>query len=258
MKTVLSIAGTDPSGGAGLQADLKTMTAHRVYAMGVVTAIVVQNTCGVRRVELLPPDLVTDQLQAVLTDIPPDAIKIGMVGGAATMRALAHCLADYQGPIVLDPVMVSTSGHRLLEPEAQAALEQELLPLATVMTPNLPEAEALLGWTISGQAAMVQAAKALDHRVPGAILLKGGHLEDTCDDLLYDGGQALWLTGQRVDTSNTHGTGCTLSSALACGLAQGLALPEAARAAKEYLTGALSTGLDLGRGHGPVEHTWNL
>ena len=257
MKTVLTIAGTDPSGGAGLQADLKTMTALGTYGMAVTTAIVVQNTCGVSRVELLPPDLILAQLEAVLSDIPPDAVKIGMVGGAAALTALSRRLSGLSCPIVVDPVMVSTSGHRLLEPRAQAALERGLLPLATVMTPNLPEAEALLRRPIPDRAAMEQAAADLAGRYPGAILIKGGHLAGHCDDLLWAQGRPHWLPGTRVDTTNTHGTGCTLSTALSCGLAQGLSLEEAARRAKAYVAGGLRAGLALGRGNGPLDHTWN-
>ena len=257
MTTVLTSAGADPSGGAGLQADIKTMTALGTYGMAVTTAIVVQNTCGVSRVELLAPDLILAQLEAVLSDIPPDAVKVGMVGGAAALEALSARLAGRSCPIVVDPVMVSTSGHRLLEPLAQAALEHGLLPLSAVMTPNLPEAEALLGRSIPDRAAMEQAAADLARRYPGAILLKGGHLTGHCDDLLWTEDRPCWLPGTRVDTSNTHGTGCTLSTALACGLAQGLSLAEAARRAKAYVLGGLQAGLDLGRGNGPLDHTWN-
>ncbi|MGI6199621.1 MAG: bifunctional hydroxymethylpyrimidine kinase/phosphomethylpyrimidine kinase [Christensenellales bacterium] len=255
MVSVLSIAGTDPSGGAGASADLKTFAAHGVYGMSVVTALVAQNTCGVRAVQPVPPDFVTAQLDAVCQDIPPQAVKIGMLHSAPVIARVAEALARYELPqVVLDPVMVATSGDRLLDRAAQAALER-LLPRCRVMTPNLPEGEALWGARVADREDMLRCAAALYARYGCAVLLKGGHGAGDCADLLFDG-SARWFAAPRVDTQNTHGTGCTLSAALACNLARGQGLGEAVAHAKAYVTAALSTGLDLGRGHGPLNHAF--
>jgi hydroxymethylpyrimidine/phosphomethylpyrimidine kinase len=259
MKKVLTIAGSDCSGGAGIQADLKTIAAFQMYGMSAVTALVAENTVEVRSIQNSTPAFLADQLDCVLEDIFPDAVKIGMVSDSALISVIAEKLKAYAVKnIVVDPVMVATSGGVLMEPEAMAALTDELLPLATVMTPNLPEAEALCGMKISDKKEMEQAAAQLGRRYAGAILVKGGHLTETADDLLWQKGEGHWLTGQRVDNPNTHGTGCTLSSAIACGLAQGLSSLKAVQQAKDYLTGALRQGLNLGRGKGPVDHGYWL
>ena len=257
MKTVLTIAGSDCSGGAGIQADLKTITAHKMYAMSVITALTAQNTTGVYGVLEASPEFVSQQLDCVFTDIPPDGVKTGMVSSSGIIRAIAEKLRQYGARnVVVDPVMVSTSGSKLLSDEAYQALVEDLLPLGAVLTPNLSEAQVLCGFPVEGEADMVRAAREISRRYSGAILIKGGHLTQDAADLLYRDGQALWFRSARVQTRNTHGTGCTLSSAIACGLAAGYDLEESVRRAKDYLTGALAAGLDLGRGPGPVDHTY--
>ena len=259
MKTVLTIAGSDCSGGAGIQADLKTITAHKMYAMSVITALTAQNTTGVYGVLEASPEFVSQQLDCVFTDIPPDGVKTGMVSSSGIIRAIAEKLRQYGARnVVVDPVMVSTSGSKLLSDEAYQALVEDLLPLGAVLTPNLSEAQVLCGFHVVGDADMVRAAREISRRYSGAILIKGGHLTQDAADLLYRDGQALWFRSARVQTRNTHGTGCTLSSAIACGLAAGYDLEESVRRAKDYLTGALAAGLDLGRGPGPVDHTYRL
>ena len=262
MKTVLSIAGSDCSGGAGIQADLKTMAAHGIYGMSVITAVTAQNTTGVSGIHPVPPEFVEKQIDMVFQDIFPDAVKIGMLSDKGIIRAVAGRLAAWKPQrIVLDPVMISTSGSRLLEPEAEEALIRELLPLAAVITPNLAEGEALSGKTIRSRKDMEEAAAVIAGLVPGnrtGVLLKGGHLTDAADDLLYADGCCRWFPGERIDNPNTHGTGCTLSSAIACRLAEGCTLPESVRLAKEYVAGALKAGLDLGRGSGPLDHSWRM
>ena len=235
--TVLSIAGSDPSGGAGIQADLKTMTAFGCYGMTAITAVTVQNTMGVSGAKILSADLVAAQIDAVFTDIRPDAVKIG---------------------VVLDPVMVSTSGHSLLEPEAKEALTEELLPLASLSTPNLPETEALTGISVTSKELAEKAAEALFEKSRNPVLVKGGHREGSADDLLWTAKGPRWYEGRQIPTENSHGTGCTLSSAIASCLALGLSLEEAVKEAKDYLTGALAAGLDLGRGRGPVDHCFRI
>lgn len=257
MKTVLTIAGSDPSGGAGIQADIKTITVHGLYAMSAVTALTVQNTLGVSAVETVSTSLVAQQIDCVFEDIRPDAVKIGMLGSAAVIQAVAQRLRFYHTEnIVLDPVMVSTSGHRLLDEQAIELLKQELFPLARVITPNLPEAEALCGFSVQNEVEMERAARFLSEQSGVAVLLKGGHLTGRADDLLYEGREAHWLSGERVSNPNTHGTGCTLSSAIACHLAQGEDLLESVRQAKSYLTGTLKAGLNLGKGNGPLNHMY--
>ncbi|PWM24554.1 MAG: bifunctional hydroxymethylpyrimidine kinase/phosphomethylpyrimidine kinase [Oscillospiraceae bacterium] len=259
MKKVLTIAGSDCSGGAGIQADLKTMTAHGVYGMSVITALTAQNTTGVYGVQEATPEFVGQQLDCVFQDIRPDAVKIGMVSNAAIIRVIAQKLRDYHAEnIVVDPVMVATSGSRLMQDEAVSTLREQLLPLACVITPNIPEAECLCGISIESTDGMLQAARQIAGQIPGAVLVKGGHLTDTADDLLYHDGQAHWYHAPRVNNPNTHGTGCTLSSAIACQLAFGLPLPEAVRLAKKYITGALSSGLNLGKGSGPLNHCFAI
>lgn len=255
MKTVLTIAGSDPSGGAGIQADIKTITVHGLYAMSAVTALTVQNTLGVFAAQPVEPALVARQIDCVFEDIRPDAVKLGMLGNAAVIRAVAERLRFHGAEnMVLDPVMVSTSGRRLLDEPAVKLLEQALFPLARLITPNLPEAEALCGCPVRNREEMERAARLLAERTGAAVLLKGGHLAGCADDLLIDRGAVRWFPGERIDNPNTHGTGCTLSAAIACHLARGQSLPESVSQAKAYLTGALKAGLNLGGGNGPLNH----
>ena len=259
MKTVLTIAGSDCSGGAGIQADIKTITAHKMYAMSVITALTAQNTTGVFAVEETPPAFVAAQLDAVFTDIRPDAVKIGMVSSGAIIQVIADKLQEYApAKIVVDPVMISTSGCKLLTDEAREALISKLLPLGTVITPNIPEAEVLCGFSIRNEGDMMRAATEIAQGLPGAVLLKGGHLVSDAVDYLYQGGVGHWFRSQRIENPNTHGTGCTLSSAIACNLADGRTLAKSIENAKAYLTGALASGLDLGHGSGPLEHTYRI
>lgn len=259
MKKVLAIAGSDPSGGAGIQADIKTICAHRMYAMSAVTALTAQNTTGVFGVMESTPDFLTLQLSSVFTDIFPDAVKIGMVANAKLIGAIAAALKEYGAKnIVADPVMIATSGGRLFVDGAVRALVDELFPLADVITPNLAEAAALCGFPVENKDDMLRAAGEIAKTTDAAILVKGGHLSESADDLLFEGGSARWLSSRRIDTKNTHGTGCTLSSAIACGLAGGKSVYESVKAAKDYVSGALSAGLDLGRGSGPLNHLYGL
>ncbi|NLW77858.1 MAG: bifunctional hydroxymethylpyrimidine kinase/phosphomethylpyrimidine kinase [Ruminococcaceae bacterium] len=259
MKTVLTIAGSDSSGGAGIQADIKTITAHKLYAMSAITALTAQNTQGVAGIFEASPGFVAQQLDCIFTDIFPDSVKIGMVSNSAIIAVIADKLCAYGAQnIVVDPVMVSTSGYKLLSDNAQAALVERLFPLAALITPNIPEAEILSGLSIHDEAGMMAAAETIAQSYPGAILVKGGHLVNDAIDLLYENGQAHWYRFERIDNPNTHGTGCTLSSAIACGLAVGLSLDESIRQAKCYLTGALAAMLDLGKGSGPLNHTHNI
>lgn len=259
MKTALSIAGSDSSGGAGIQADLKAMTMNGVFAMTAVTALTAQNTTGVQGILEVSPAFLAQQIDAVFTDIRPDAVKIGMVSSPALLETIAERLRFYGAKnIVLDPVMVATSGARLIQPEAVETLRQALLPMALVATPNIPEAELLTGRTIAGRADMEQAARVIGERYGCAVLLKGGHSVQDANDLLWAGGRLRWFEGRRVPNPNTHGTGCTLSSAIAANLAKGFDLPASVERAKAYLTGALAAMLDLGRGSGPMNHAWNL
>ena len=257
MKTVLTIAGSDSSGGAGIQADLKTIAAHRLYGMSVITALTAQNTTGVFGIFEADASFVAAQIDAVFTDIFPDAVKIGMVSNAEIIRTIAERLRHYRpAHIVVDPVMVSTSGSALLSPDAADALCTELLPLASVITPNIPEAQKLSDRIIQTTADM----ECIGRNIAGAygvnVLMKGGHsIEDANDCLiLHETGDIIWFKGERVDNPNTHGTGCTLSSAIACGLAEEKTLAESAASAKAYITRALKAGLDLGRGSGPPDH----
>ncbi len=259
MKKVLTIAGSDCSGGAGIQADIKTITVHKMYAMSVITALTAQNTTGVFGIMEVSPEFVASQLDCIFTDIRPDAVKIGMVSSAAIINVIADKLIEYRAEnIVVDPVMISTSGSRLLSDDAMNALLTRLLPLGTVITPNIPEAEALCGFGIENKEDMLRAASAIAKSTSGAILIKGGHLEDDASDLLYMDEKALWFDGEKVHNPNTHGTGCTLSSAIACNLAAGFSLEKSIKNAKAYITGALKAGLDLGRGSGPLDHTYAI
>ncbi len=260
MKTVLTIAGSDSIGGAGIQADLKTMCAHKVYGMTVIAALTAQNTMGVQAIHTPPPEFVTTQMDSVFSDIFPDAVKIGMLANASIIQAVADGLSKYHAKnIVLDPVMISTSNHRLLEESAEKALIKVLLPLADVITPNLPEAAALSGVSqITNREQMIDAAKAISSLTKAAILVKGGHLADCADDLLFADGAAHWFSTPHIETDNTHGTGCTLSSAIASNLALGHPLVEAVRLSKDYITGALRNDPHLGHGNGPLNHLYAL
>ena len=254
MKTALSIAGSDSSGGAGIQADLKTMTMNGVYAMSAITALTAQNTTGVSAILDVTPHFLQQQIDAVFTDIPPDAVKIGMVSSAPLIQTIARCLRTYQAAnIVVDPVMVATSGARLLDEDAVETLTQTLLPLADLLTPNLPEAEVLSGCSIQTEADMVTAARRISQTYHCAVLCKGGHSVNDANDLLYADGTLQWFRGRRIANSNTHGTGCTLSSAIAANLAKGFSLPQAVQRAKDYVSQALAAMLDLALEQGPVE-----
>lgn len=259
LKKVLTIAGSDPSGGAGIQADIKTITVHKMYAMSVVTALTAQNTTGVFDIMEASPEFVAAQLDAVFQDIFPDSVKIGMLSSAGIVEIVAEKLKAYGAVnIVVDPVMVSTSGSKLLRDDAVEAVKEKLLPLADLATPNIPEAEFLSGIGIRGEADMIAAAKMIAESYGSAVLLKGGHKINDASDLLYKDGKCVWFRSRRIDNPNTHGTGCTLSSAIACGLAGGLSLTDSISRAKEYLTGAISAGLDLGHGAGPLDHVFCL
>ncbi|OZG67330.1 bifunctional hydroxymethylpyrimidine kinase/phosphomethylpyrimidine kinase [Bifidobacterium eulemuris] len=258
LPAVLTIAGSDSSGGAGVQADLKTMLANGVFGMSAITALTAQNTTGVRSVQDTEPGILADQIDAVFEDIRPVAVKIGMVSNPALTAVIADRLAAHHAAnVVLDPVMVATSGARLISDDAIDALTDALFPLATVITPNIPEAEALTDALITTPEDMEAAGLRLATRYGCAALVKGGHgTNDASDVLVEPGGTATWFEGVRIDNPNTHGTGCTLSSAIASNLAKGLPLPLAVQSAKDYLTGALRAMLDLGHGSGPMDHAW--
>ena len=259
MKTALTIAGSDCSGGAGIQADIKTMTANGVYAMSAITALTAQNTTGVSDILEVPPPFLANQLDAIFTDIFPDALKIGMVSSAPLIEVIAEKLRQYDAKhIVVDPVMGATSGAKLLKDEALQALTQQLLPLAEVCTPNIPEAEILSGMRITSAEDMVAAAKIISERYGCAVLCKGGHAINDANDLLWKDGETVWFHGERIDNSNTHGTGCTLSSAITSNLARDLPLSESVQQAKDYVSGALAAMLNLGKGSGPLNHVFSL
>ncbi len=259
MRTALTIAGSDSSGGAGIQADIKTMTMNGVYAMSAVTALTAQNTTGISGIFEVTPAFLAQQINAVFEDIRPDAVKIGMVASAALIKTIAERLRAFAAVnIVVDPVMVSTSGARLLEEEAAATLTKELLPLATLLTPNIPEAEVLSGLSIRSGEDMLAAAKTINERYGCAVLCKGGHSVNDANDLLFANGGFMWFSGKRIDNPNTHGTGCTLSSAIASNLAKGFDLITSVQRAKDYISGALSAMLDLGHGSGPMNHAFDL
>ena len=259
MKVALTIAGSDCSGGAGIQADLKTMTANGVFAESVITALTAQNTTGVFGVFESSPEFVTQQLDAVFTDIYPDAVKIGMVSSAPIIKAIAEGLKKYEAKnIVIDPVMVSTSGSKLLQDDAISTLEEALFPLATLLTPNIPEAEILSDIKINSAEDMTKAAEIIGKKYNAAVLLKGGHSINDANDLLYSNGEFKWFSGKRIDNPNTHGTGCTLSSAIASNLAKGKSLEESVESAKAYISGALAAMLDLGKGSGPMNHAFAI
>lgn len=255
IKTALTIAGSDSSGGAGIQADLKTMLANGVYGMSAITALTAQNTMGVTAISQVTPEFLGQQIDAVFTDIFPDAVKIGMTANDRLIEVIAERLAFYGAKnIVVDPVMIATSGARLISEEAVAVLKEELLPVAYLVTPNIPEAEVLSGMKIADKSDMEKAAERINKIYGCEVLLKGGHSINDANDLLYESDGITWFEGVRIDNPNTHGTGCTLSSAIASDLAKGYDLKQSVRLAKEYISGALSAMLDLGKGSGPMDH----
>ena len=255
MKTALTIAGSDSSGGAGVQADIKTMMANGVYAMSAITALTAQNTTGVTAILNATPAFLGQELDSIFTDIFPDAVKIGMVSEKELICVIAEKLNQYRAKnIVVDPVMVATSGARLISEDAIDTLKQKLFPLATILTPNIPEAEVLTGIKIQNAKDMIRAAKQISEEYGCAVLCKGGHQLNTANDLLFAEGDHHWFEGKRISNPNTHGTGCTLSSAIASNLAKGYNLPSSVERAKEYISGALEAMLDLGAGSGPMDH----
>lgn len=259
MKCVLTIAGSDCSGGAGIQADLKTMTCLGVYGMSAITALTAQNTLGVRSVLEATPEFVSLQLDCIFEDIRPHAVKIGMVSNAAIICAIASKLREYKAQhIVVDPVMVATSGSSLMQDSALTALREELFPLAEVITPNLPEAQRLCGFSIEDETDMLRAAQTIGTTIPGAVLVKGGHLTKSANDLLWTENEPHWLRAPRVENSNNHGSGCTLSSAIASFLALGYNLPQAVEKAKAYITATMKANLNLGTGSGPLKHNYAI
>ena len=262
MRTALTIAGSDSSGGAGIQADIKTMLANGVYAMSAITALTAQNTTGVTAIMDVTPDFLKEQIENVFTDIRPDAVKIGMVSASPLIETIAEELKKFDAAnIVVDPVMVATSGAKLISDEAVATLKEKLLPLATVLTPNIPEAEVLadlMPGSIRNEEDMLSAARTISENYHCAVLCKGGHQINDANDLLYHDGTYRWFYGKRIDNPNTHGTGCTLSSAIASNLAKGCDLETAVQRAKEYISGALAAMLNLGKGSGPMDHGFAL
>lgn len=259
MKTALTIAGSDSCGGAGIQADIKTMTMNGVYAMSVITALTAQNTIGVTGIMNVTPEFLKKQLDAVFSDITPDAVKIGMVSNKELIMAIAEKLKEYKAEnIVVDTVMVATSGARLIEEDALNALKEQLFPLADILTPNIPEAEILSGTTIKNQDDMIKSASIISKNYNCAVLCKGGHNINDANDLLYFNDTYKWFMGKRINNPNTHGTGCTLSSAIASNLAKGYDMEASVKRAKDYISEALSAMLDLGKGSGPMAHNYKL
>lgn len=259
MRTALSIAGSDSSGGDGIQADLKTMTMNGVFAMTALTALTAQNTTGVTAISTVTEEFLCQQIDAVFADIRPDTVKIGMIPTAGLICAAAQRLRMHgAGNIVTDPVMVATSGSALMESDAVAALRTELLSISTLVTPNIPEAQVLSGMAISTEQDMLAAARKISAECGCAVLIKGGHSISDANDLLVSGSRERWFPGRRIDNPNTHGTGCTLSSAIAANLAKDFSLEESVARAKEYISGALSAMLDLGQGSGPMNHAFAL
>ena len=259
MRIVLTIAGSDSGGGAGIQADIKTMTMNGVFAASAITALTAQNTTGVQSIYEVSPAFLGQQIDSVFTDLRPEAVKIGMVASSGLIRVIGEKLRQYQPKwVVVDPVMVATSGARLIEEEAVETLCRELFPLADLLTPNVPEAEVLWGHPIQTEADMEKAAREIGERFTCAVLLKGGHSVNDANDLLYGEGGLRWFFGKRIHNPNTHGTGCTLSSAIAANLAKGFSMEESVERAKNYISGALSAMLDLGAGSGPMAHNFAL
>lgn len=259
MKTALTIAGSDSSGGAGIQADIKTMLANHVYAMSAITALTAQNTTGVTDIMEVTPEFLGEQLDCIFTDIFPDAVKIGMVSGSGLIRMIAKKLKEYGAKhIVVDPVMASTSGSKLISDDAVQTLKEELFPLAEVLTPNIPEAEILAEMSIRTEKDMIEASGKISETYHCAVLCKGGHNLNDSNDVLYQDHSYKWFYGKRIDNPNTHGTGCTLSSAIASNLAKGYDLDTSVSRAKNYISGALSAMLDLGSGSGPMDHGYGI
>lgn len=259
MMNLLTIAGSDSSGGAGIQADIKTFAAHGAFGMSVITAVTAQNTCGVTAVQNISEDMIRKQIDAIFEDITVHGVKIGMVSDINIIKCIAERLRFYKpNIIVLDPVMISKSGYNLLEENACEALCQELLPLATLITPNLPEAAVICGFEVTDKDDMLKAAKHIQAMGARNVLIKGGHLEDTADDLLYDGQEAIWFNGKKINTTNTHGTGCTLSSSLLSNLTRGMNVQQAVSTSKVYITNAIANAIALGRGCGPTNHFVDL
>ena len=255
MRTALTIAGSDSSGGAGIQADIKTMISNGVYAMSAITALTAQNTTGVTGIMEVTPEFLGEQLDNIFTDIYPDAVKIGMVSSSGLITKIADKLKEYDAKnIVVDPVMVATSGAKLISEEAIVTLKKRLLPIASVLTPNIPEAEVLAEMEIHSADDMIEAAKKISDTYHCAVLCKGGHKLNDANDLLYVNGTYQWFDGKRIDNPNTHGTGCTLSSAITSNLAKGFSMVESVNRAKDYISGALAAMLDLGKGSGPMDH----
>lgn len=255
MRTALTIAGSDSSGGAGIQADIKTMLANGVYAMSAITALTAQNTTGVISIQNATENFLGEELDAVFTDIYPDAVKIGMVSESGLIRVIAEKLRFYKAEnIVVDPVMVATSGAKLISDDAIVTLKEELFSLATILTPNIPETEVLAEMPVRNEEDMIRAAEKISEKYGCAVLCKGGHQLNDANDLLYRNHSYRWFKGKRISTTNTHGTGCTLSSAIASNLAKGFDLEESVERAKAYISGALAAGLDLGKGSGPMDH----
>lgn len=259
MKVALTIAGSDSSGGAGIQADLKAMSLNGVFSESVITALTAQNTTGVSGIMDVTSEFLEKQMDAVFTDIFPDAVKIGMVSDKDLIRSIALKLEQYEAKnIVLDPVMVATSGSKLLKDDAIEALKEELFPLALLITPNIPEAELISSLKIEDEGDMEKAAQKIYEDYGVNVLLKGGHRVNDANDYLYENGSGKWIKGERIDNPNTHGTGCTLSSAISANLAKGDDLEEAIRKAKKYLEGCLKDGLNLGKESGPMNHAFDI
>ena len=259
MRTALSIAGSDSSGGAGIQADIKTMTANGVYAMTAITALTAQNTTGVTGIMEVTPEFLVQQLDSIFTDIRPDAVKIGMVSSSALIHVIAEKLKEYKAEnIVVDPVMVATSGSKLISDDAIETLKTCLMPLSSILTPNIPEAEVLAEMKVETEEEMILAAKKISETFHCAVLCKGGHQLNDANDLLYRDGEYKWFHGKRIQNPNTHGTGCTLSSAIASNLAKGYSMDESVKRAKDYISEALEAMLDLGKGSGPMKHCFNI
>ena len=257
MKTAMTIAGSDSSGGAGIQADIKTMTANGVYAMSAITALTAQNTTGVTSIMEVTPQFLEEQIVANVTDIFPDSVKTGMVASSSLIKVIADSIKKYNlKNIVVDPVMVATSGAKLITDDAIDTLKKKLLPLATIITPNIPEAEVLSDIKINSASDMEQAAKTIFDTFGCAVLLKGGHNINDANDYLYTKDEQIWFHSKRINNPNTHGTGCTLSSAIASNLAKGFSIKDSVQNAKTYISGALSAMLDLGKGSGPLNHAF--
>lgn len=255
MKTVLTIAGSDSGGGAGIQADIKTMIANGVFASSAITALTAQNTLGVRAIMNVTEEFLAEEIDCIFEDLRPDAVKTGMVSESVLIRVIARKLQEYNAEnIVVDPVMVSTSGSRLLNENAVDTLKNELFPIADILTPNIPEAEVLTGRKITLPDDMIAAAEQISQKYGCAVLCKGGHDLNNANDLFYDNGSYRWFCGKRINNPNTHGTGCTLSSAIAANLAKGFDMHESVSRAKDYISGALAAMLDLGHGRGPLNH----